>query len=230
MIAFIPSTYFNRLVMIYQNRFLKFPFPYIDDPLKDFPNSPSYRFHRPPLYLSCSKGVYGHPTCITKKIPPHHFILTPPPQPTGRLQQFPKLALLPISIVPHPSIYRVPKGVRASPPALQKIPLHHFILNSPDPLNQLKDYSSIYTFDAYCRRTLIKGIEGRGVAPLPNLEQFMINWQSVRRETELPSRRICIPVAPPPPTPSAKRYCGGGGYVLNNGWANVLFSGIEYHP
>ncbi|GIY81149.1 hypothetical protein CEXT_766651 [Caerostris extrusa] len=86
--ASIPSTYFNRLVMIYQNRFRKFPFPYIDDPLKDFPNSPFCRFSssHTPLFILFQKGCTGIPTCITKEsfspLYPH------PPQPTERLQQY----------------------------------------------------------------------------------------------------------------------------------------------
>ncbi|GIY58797.1 hypothetical protein CDAR_227421 [Caerostris darwini] len=105
--------------MIYQNIFRKFSFPYIDGPLKDFSNSPFYRF------------------------PSSHT---------------------PLFIV-------FQKGVRASPPALPKDSSSP--LCPQPPFNQLKDYSSIYAFDAYCRHTLIGGIDGRGAAPpSPNLSSL----------------------------------------------------------
>ncbi|GIY58798.1 hypothetical protein CDAR_227431 [Caerostris darwini] len=56
--------------MIYQNRFRKFPFPCIDAPIKDFPNSSFYRFSssHTPLFIVFQKGCTSIPTCITKRI------------------------------------------------------------------------------------------------------------------------------------------------------------------
>ncbi|GIY81151.1 hypothetical protein CEXT_766661 [Caerostris extrusa] len=91
MIASIPSTYFNRMVMIPQNRFANFTFPYIDDPLKDFPNSPFYRFPSShiPLFIVFQKGCSSIPTCIIKRF--LFTTLSSPPPPFNqlkRLQQY----------------------------------------------------------------------------------------------------------------------------------------------